>query len=357
MSTATSKVRTALVIGGGIAGPVAATALLKAGLQATVYEAYPTLAEGIGGGLALAPNGLAALGIIGADDAVRALATPITGTVMAVGGNTRRLPSLAGVEPLQVIGRGDLHRVLHDRAVESGVRFEYGKRLVAVDEAPDSVTARFDDGTAATADVLIGADGVRSTVRTLIDPEAPGAGYTGLLGFQGYVNASPDLDPEPGVMTFAFGQRAYYLFWKMADGRVTWGANLPSKQYMSLAEARAIPAGQWLQTLRDTYAGDLPGELLANRTTAENLDITGAIHIMPPVPALVPRSHGAGRRRRPRAVQQHRPGRVAGDRERHRAGAVPAGSARCHVGVPCLRAVAAGAGGEDHEAGRPDEQR
>ncbi|HEX3387814.1 MAG TPA: hypothetical protein VHT94_02140, partial [Streptosporangiaceae bacterium] len=94
MSTgATSNVRTALVIGGGVAGPVTATALLKAGIQATVYEAYPTLADGIGGGLALAPNGLAALGIIGADAAVRALATPVTGTVMAVGENARRLPS------------------------------------------------------------------------------------------------------------------------------------------------------------------------------------------------------------------------------------------------------------------------
>lgn len=285
MSTATTpKVRTALVIGGGIAGPVVATALLKAGIQATVYEAHPTLAEGIGGGLALAPNGLAALGIIGADAAVRALATPMTGTVMAVGGSTRRLPSLADVEPLQIVGRGDLHRVLHDRAVESGVRFEYGKRLVGAAEDPDSVTARFDDGSTATADILIGADGVRSTARTLIDPQAPGAGYTGMLGFQGYVDAGPDLDPEPGVMTFAFGKRAYYLFWKMADGRVTWGANLPSKQYMSLTDARAIPSGQWLRTLRETYAGDLPGELLANRTTAENLDITGAIHIMPPVP-------------------------------------------------------------------------
>ena len=160
MSTATtSKVRTALVIGGGIAGPVVATALLKAGIQATVYEAYPTLAEGIGGGLALAPNGLAALGLIGADDAVRALATPVTGTVMAVGGNTRRLPSLADVEPLQIVGRGDLHRVLHDRAAESGVRFEYGKRLVGAIEGPNSVTAKFDDGCTATADVLIGADG------------------------------------------------------------------------------------------------------------------------------------------------------------------------------------------------------
>ena len=280
----TSKVRSALVAGGGIAGPVVATALLKAGIEATVYEAYPALAEGIGGGLALAPNGMAALGIIGADAAVRALATPVSGTVMAVGRNSRRLPSLADVEPLQIVGRGDLHRVLHDRAVEAGVRFEYGKRLVGAAEGPDSVTARFSDGGTATADVLIGADGVRSTVRTLIDPKAPGAGYTGMLGFQGYVDAGPDLDPEPGVMTFAFGQRAYYLFWKMADGRVTWGANLPSKRYMSLAEAREIPAGQWLRTLRETYAGDVPGELLANRTTAENLDITGAIHIMPPVP-------------------------------------------------------------------------
>ena len=94
MSTATtSKVRTALVIGGGIAGPVVATALLKAGIQATVYEAYPTLAEGIGGGLALAPNGLAALGLIGADDTVRALATPVTGTVMAIGGHAAGCPA------------------------------------------------------------------------------------------------------------------------------------------------------------------------------------------------------------------------------------------------------------------------
>jgi len=285
MYTDTStKVRSALVIGGGIAGPVTATALVKAGIQATVYEAYPAPTEGIGGGLALAPNGLAALSIIGADAAVRSLSTPITGTVMAVGDNSRRLPTLADVEPLQVIGRGDLHQVLRERAIEAGVQFAYGKRLVGADEGPDSVTARFDDGTSATADILIGADGVRSTVRTLIDPQAPGAGYTGMLGFQGYVEAGPDLDPEPGVMTFAFGRRAYYLYWKMADGRVTWGANLPSKSYMSLTEARATPAEKWLQTLREVYAGDAPGELLAGRTTPENFDIIGAIHIMPPVP-------------------------------------------------------------------------
>src|SRR4051794_35066278 len=67
--TSMSKVRTALVIGGGIAGPVVAAALCRAGLEATVYEAYPAPSNGVGSALALAPNGLAALSIIDAADA------------------------------------------------------------------------------------------------------------------------------------------------------------------------------------------------------------------------------------------------------------------------------------------------
>ena len=115
---------------------------------------------------------------------------------MAIDGKLAGCRAWPGVEPLQIVGRGDLHRVLQDRAAEAGVRFEYGKRLVGATETADAVTATFADGTTATADVLIGADGVRSTVRTLIDPDAPAAGYTGLLGFQGYVDAAPDLDPD-----------------------------------------------------------------------------------------------------------------------------------------------------------------
>ena len=68
------------------------------------------------------------------------------------------------------------------------MRIHDGKRLIGVDERPDGVTAHFADGTHASADVLIGADGVRSTVRRLIDPGAPAAGYPGLLGFEGLVD-------------------------------------------------------------------------------------------------------------------------------------------------------------------------
>jgi 2-polyprenyl-6-methoxyphenol hydroxylase-like FAD-dependent oxidoreductase len=274
---------TAIVIGGGIAGPVTAAALQQAGIAATVYEAYPAPSEGIGGDLAIAANGVRALGIIGAADSLRAAALPITGQIMSVNGKSLGLlPALDGVEPMQMIGRGELHRILRDRAVKAGVIFHYGKRVVGVENTATGVIAAFADGSTATADVLIGADGVRSTVRTLIDPDAPAAGYTKLLGFQGTVDL--DIDLEPGVMTFAFGTRAYYLFWKTLDGRVTWGANLPSKQYLSTTDARAIPAGDWLVKLRETYAGEIPGGQLADGTTEETLQVTGAIHIMPPVP-------------------------------------------------------------------------
>lgn len=276
------KVRSALVIGGGIAGPVAATALVKVGIEATVHEAYPAESDGVGGALALAPNGLSALGIVEADDAVRAIATPIRRTVMSFGGKPQELPSLPGVTPLQVVERGDLHRVLRERAVAAGVRFAHGKRLVAADDGPDGVTARFADGSSARADVLIGADGVRSTVRTLIDPDAPGPDYTGLIGLGGL--ADVDLDIEPDTMTFAYGRRAYYLYWPQPGGGIAWGANLPSRTYLTLNEAREIPAEKWLRTLRETYAGDVPGGELAERTVPKTLQIVGGLHIMPPVP-------------------------------------------------------------------------
>ena len=51
-----THIHTAMIIGGGVAGPVTAMALQRAGIEATVYEAYATVADGVGGMLGLAPN-------------------------------------------------------------------------------------------------------------------------------------------------------------------------------------------------------------------------------------------------------------------------------------------------------------
>jgi 2-polyprenyl-6-methoxyphenol hydroxylase-like FAD-dependent oxidoreductase len=276
------SIRTALIIGGGIAGPVTATALHKAGIEARVYEAYPGPAYNIGGTLGFAANGLAALDVIGAGDAVRRVALPMTSITLNLGATSIPLPSLAGVEPMQVVDRSALHQVLHDHAVAAGIPFEYAKRLVGVDEHADGVTGRFADGTRATADILIGSDGIKSLVRTLIDPDAPGANYTGMLGFGAYTECSYPIPPR--TMVFNYGKHAYYLYWSLPDGRVGWGANLPHRQYLSLAEARAVPTEQWLRILRDTYGADTPGGELARNTGPDDLVVTGGLHIMPPVP-------------------------------------------------------------------------
>ena len=71
-------VRTAMIIGGGIAGPVVASALRKAGIESTIFEAYPSVAHGVGGTLLMAPNGLDALRIVGASAALNSIRQPIT---------------------------------------------------------------------------------------------------------------------------------------------------------------------------------------------------------------------------------------------------------------------------------------
>ncbi|MEO3814225.1 NAD(P)/FAD-dependent oxidoreductase [Sphaerisporangium sp. B11E5] len=276
-----TTVRTALVIGGGIAGPVAALALRKAGIAATVYEAYPSAADGVGGTFALAPNGLAALRVLGLDEAVRAIATPITRNVLAVGSRRFDLPVVPGLPPLQVVHRGALHRVLHDHATAGGVAVEYGRRLADVRETSDGITAIFDDGTTATADVLVGADGIRSTVRGLIDPGAPGPDFTGLLGFEAV--ARHETGADPGTMTFTFGKGGYYLYWPEPGGGTRWGVNLPQEHPMTLTEARAVPSSEWMRKLRAAYAADTPGRDLMLTSDPAALQVVGSLQIMPPV--------------------------------------------------------------------------
>ena len=75
-------IRKAIVIGGGIAGPVTAMALQKAGIEATVYEAYASTADGVGGMLGLAPNGFDALAAIDLDGPVRRVAAPVSAMVL-----------------------------------------------------------------------------------------------------------------------------------------------------------------------------------------------------------------------------------------------------------------------------------
>lgn len=149
-------------------------------------------------------------------------------------------------------------------------------------EDRDGVTARFADGTSARGDVLIGADGVHSTVRRLIDPAAPDPNYTGMLGLESIVDHP--VPTETGAMHFTYGKRAYYLFWRRPDGTTQFGANLPRDRPLRLTEANAVPRSEWLDELVEAYGEDTPGGQLVRHIDPARLTVTGSLHIMPPVP-------------------------------------------------------------------------
>lgn len=222
----------ALIIGGGIGGPVLAAALKRTPIEPVVYEAHQGPGDHLGAFLTLAPNGLAALRTVGMLDQVRDVAAFPTTNIEFVNGAGRRLGLLGGEKHLPpelrsvTINRGALQRTLADAAAEQGVRFAYGKRFVDYTETAEGITANFTDQSTASGTVLIGADGIHSTVRYTALPHAPKPSYTGLLGIGGYTT-DPGVAPTPEATTrMVFGRRGFFGYQTSGTGQIFWFANL-----------------------------------------------------------------------------------------------------------------------------------
>jgi FAD-dependent urate hydroxylase len=269
--------RTALVIGAGIAGPVAAVALRRAGITATVYEAHEGTADELGAFLTLQVNGIDALRTLGIGDVVTGIGfrTPRmrfrsgTGKFLGEVSTGTALPDgTVGV----TLRRSDLYRALRDEARRQGITIEHGRRLVDVRPVPGGVRAEFTDGTTATADLLVGADGIRSWVRQVIDPAATPARYVPVLNIGGYAPAM-EVAAAPGEYEMVFGRRAFFGYAVAPDGAIWWFANPPQRTEPAPGELAALTTEHWRRRLRELFAEDrtpacaiieaTPGELKA----------------------------------------------------------------------------------------------
>lgn len=174
--TVPSHPRRALVIGCGIAGPVVALALRRRGIDATVHEARPTPSDDAGAFLNVAPNGVNALRELGLEGVVeRAGAVCRAFRFYNHRGHTLGGFDLSGDEARYgaaqyVLRRGELTRGLREAALARGVQVEFGRRLQAVHDTGAGVAVRFEDGTGAEGDLLVGCDGVHSPTRRALFP-------------------------------------------------------------------------------------------------------------------------------------------------------------------------------------------
>jgi 2-polyprenyl-6-methoxyphenol hydroxylase-like FAD-dependent oxidoreductase len=143
-------------------------------------------------------------------------------------------------------------------------------------------TALFADGSTAEGDLIVGADGIRSTVRGLIDPDAAEPDHVPLLNVGG--TSDFKADAEPGTSYFAFGKRAFLGYWSQPDGTTAWFGNIPHAEPMTSAQARETSDEEWTARLREIYADDLPGRELVEGTPLDRLFVLGTVQIMPKVP-------------------------------------------------------------------------
>lgn len=164
-----------LIVGGGIAGCSAAIALAEKGHQVHIVEQQNAW-RFASSGIFVYANGLVSLDRLGILQGVLAAGFAVVDgrnkyynhTGAPIGETTYppadggRIPAILGIK------RAALHRVMADRVGGLGVEISLGATVTALNDSGDRVTATLSDGSQTTVDLVLGADGVRSSIRRMI---------------------------------------------------------------------------------------------------------------------------------------------------------------------------------------------
>src|SRR5579864_723258 len=160
-----------IIVGAGIGGLAAAIALRQRGIEVQIFERSQELGE-VGAGLQIGPNGVKVLRALGLEDELmRNAFEPFS--IMSITWDEGRLRFR---QPLKAVARekygapyltahrADLHNLLR-RAI-GATPLTLGATCIGADTKNGGAVARFADGTTAEADIVIGADGIRSAIRS-----------------------------------------------------------------------------------------------------------------------------------------------------------------------------------------------
>jgi 2-polyprenyl-6-methoxyphenol hydroxylase-like FAD-dependent oxidoreductase len=167
------SVSTALVVGGGITGSVLALALARRGVRVELAEISPVW-HGVGHGITLQGNALAALAQVGVVDEVLQRGVPFARMRMRRAGGELiaevPTPHTGGPDLPPTVGalRSDLQAVLCERVYQAGVQVRLGLSVRALAQDAQRAYAEFTDGTTGRYDLVVGADGIRSATRSLL---------------------------------------------------------------------------------------------------------------------------------------------------------------------------------------------
>ena len=207
------------IVGGGIGGTAAANALLQRGIEVQVYEQASALTE-VGAGVAIQPNSIRLLRRMGFGPAIDRYGAHWIdpqlyrwdGTFIA----RQWTPEKASEIDFYGMHRADLLGMLVDR-LPAGV-IHTGHRCVGFEQDDDQATVRFANGARATADVVIGADGIHSALQPyVVEPSAPIP--SGSMAYRGIISAA-SVDWPAGAMRNFFGPSKRFMIYPVRAGEL-----------------------------------------------------------------------------------------------------------------------------------------
>jgi salicylate hydroxylase len=207
----------AVVVGGGLGGLAAAVALTQAGIDVQVHEQAQALTE-VGAGVSLAPNGLRMLERLGVSESVERVGVRYMSNqlLLSDGQAVRHEPGQFSQPGTNVgIHRADLLAVLAAQLPAGTVRT--GHQCTGLSQDADAATVSFADGTTATGDVVIGADGIHSTLQGFVVAPAKPV-FSGVVAHRGLV---PRIDTYRGdAIQMWMGESKHFLVFPVRAGQL-----------------------------------------------------------------------------------------------------------------------------------------
>ncbi|MBV9533560.1 MAG: FAD-dependent monooxygenase [Bradyrhizobium sp.] len=216
------------IIGAGIGGLTLAIVLRERGLAAKVFEQASELNE-VGAAVALSANSTRELQRLGILHTITAVSTEPTELIYRGWRDGRRIAAYPVGHDLQYqkrfgapfhgIHRADLQRILS--GVLAGAGLHLGHRLTDLVDQGDTMGLQFANGRFEQADLVIGADGVRSVVRRFVTGSEDTV-YSGTSAFRGIVPVDqlPSL-PNPRALQFWMGPNAHLLHYAIGSSGQT----------------------------------------------------------------------------------------------------------------------------------------
>jgi salicylate hydroxylase len=216
------------IVGGGIGGVAAANALLQRGVEARVYEQAPVLRE-VGAGVALAPNGIRVLRRLGYGDALGKWGARWVETRYIRSDGTEVGPMLHPNVEQYGFHRADLLELLARDLAEGTVHT--GFQATGFEQDDEQATVAFANGEVVSADVVIGVDGIHSTLQSFVTaPSKPL--FSNTIAYRGVLDCASVGWPHGAVRNWlGFGK--HFLAYPLRGGELlNWVAFVPTDEQM-----------------------------------------------------------------------------------------------------------------------------